>query len=351
MKKVLMCGNHPSNKGGMTSVIEQIMEYNWGKEDIDIRFIPTFKPGNIITKSLFFLISYVRICFIILISRPDLIHMHMSYKGSFTRKYMIQRVCKLFGVKNIVHLHGSEFQKWYNTLTERKRKKIRTLIKDADYFIVLGDKWKEIILEIEPCANVRVISNGVKIPKCSVQWKDDECIFLFLGVLIPRKGVADLLEAIKLVHDYVIQKNIRFLIAGTGECEDSLKKRTFELGIDSNVAFLGWTAGDAKKKLLETSQIMVSPSYNEGLPISILEAISYGMPVISTDVGDISSIVIDGKNGVLITPGNILELSRAILKMSDKEVFNKMTKASKEIAKENSIEVFYNKLLQVYVGG
>lgn len=343
-----MCGNHPSNKGGMTSVINQILEYDWEKENIGLTFVPTFKPGNPVVKSLFFLFSYIRIILVFLFDKPNLVHAHMSYKGSFTRKYLIHRLCKVFGIKDAIHLHGSEFKKWYDSVGEKKKAKIRRLLRESDYFIVLGEKWKRIILSIEPTANVVVISNGIKIPSERVQWDNNICKYLFLGVLIPRKGVGDLLDAVAQIKKNKNINGLQFLIAGTGECEDSLKEKTDRLNLNSNVKFLGWIDGKEKENLIRSCQIMVSPSYNEGLPVSILEAMSYGMPVISTDVGDISSIVTDGDNGILFDPGDINSLANAILNLSNEETFARMSKDAESSAGKFSIDIFYNKLLKVY---
>lgn len=349
MKKVLMCGNHSSNKGGMTSVIEQIMEYDWEKEGIKLSFIPTFKPGNVVTKSIFFLWAYIKIFFFFLIERPDFVHMHMSYKGSFTRKYLIHRLCRLFGVSDVIHLHGSEFKKWYNDSPTKKQLKIRRLLKESNYFIVLGEKWKKIILEIEPQTNVRIISNGIRIPKETVQWDENECNMLFLGVLISRKGVHDLINAIVLLNETKKLNNIRFVIAGTGDEEDALKKQVTDSGLNQFVKFLGWINGTDKYDVMLHSQIMVLPSYNEGLPISILEAISYGMPVISTPVGDIPSAIKDGINGYLVEPGNVQQIANAIEKLSTKSCFDDMSFNSRKIAENSfSIDYFYKKLIEIY---
>ncbi len=121
--KVLMVGNHPRNKGGMTSVIAQYKSCKWKKHNIDIRFIPTFMPGNVLIKSLYYVFASIRILINFLFWRPDIVHMHMSYKGSFYRKYIIQKMCIFFKIKNIIHLHGSEFEKWYQESDKKTQKK------------------------------------------------------------------------------------------------------------------------------------------------------------------------------------------------------------------------------------
>lgn len=349
MVKVLMCGNHSSNKGGMTSVINQIEAYDWNAEGIELEFVPTFLPGNPVKKGLFFCRAYGSIVLKMFFHRPDVVHMHMSYKGSFTRKWYLHRLGYFFKVKDIIHLHGSEFEKWYMGASEGKKKKIRRLLSECSSFIALGKEWRDVVLRIAPDAKVTVIENGIDIPETMVAWNDECCKILFLGVLIPRKGVSDLLQAIKQIKDRNKMGTIYFIIAGIGEEESKLKSMVSNLKLEDCVEFTGWVTGKTKQELLKNCQIMVSPSYNEGLPISILEAASYGMPIISTDVGDISSVVRDRQNGILIEPGDVCALADGILAVAEEKMFQKMSKESRRIIEESfSIQSFYSKLSEIY---
>lgn len=334
MIKVLMCGNHPSNKGGMTSVISQLRAYEWEKNGIKMKFIPTFYPANNIVKAGYFGIAYLKIAFSMIVDKTDIVHMHMSYKGSFKRKYLIHRLCKFFGVKDIIHLHGSEFEKWYCEVNEKTRQKIRTLLKECDNFFVLGEKWENVIKGMEPSAKTTIVMNAVSIPECVVQWNQERCQILYMGVLIPRKGLQNLLEAIlKLKQSDRLGREC-FAIAGSGEDETRLKEFCRQHDLEDIVRFYGWTSGEAKIKLMRESQISILPSYNEGLPISILEAISYGMPVISTDVGDISSAVKDQINGYLVRPGDVEQLAEKLELLNNQMVFEQMSKESRILAEQ-----------------
>lgn len=349
MIHVLMCGNHPTNRGGMTSVITQIREHDWEKEGVNLRFIPTYLPGNHLKMAAYYIRAYLRIRQVMMDDKPDILHVHMSYKGSFTRARCLHSLCKKHGVKDIIHLHGSEFEKWYNASPEKKQRKIRALLAGAGAVIVLGESWKSIVSGIEPAANAVVISNGVRIPETCVQWDPELCRMLYLGVLIPRKGLGDLLDAVLLLKQRGELGRRRFVIAGSGEEEEQLKRRTKELGLEEEVSFAGWVDGEKKEALILDSQVLISPSYNEGLPVSVLEAASYGMPIVSTDVGDISSVVRNGENGVLIRPGEVTELAEGILAVSQEETFGRMSKRSREIAEEMfSIDLFYDKLNRLY---
>ncbi|MFI3227135.1 MAG: glycosyltransferase family 4 protein [Clostridia bacterium] len=349
--KVLTVGNSPKVKGGITSVINQIMEHKWDTENVSMKFIATYLDTNNIVKVLYFILAYIKILVVFLFDKPDVAHIHMSYKGSFSRKFQIHKLCKLFKVKDIIHLHGSEFEKWFNESDTKKQEQIKTLLKECSSFIVLGQNWEKAIKNIEPKTNVVVVKNSVAIPKEKCLWNDEKFTFLFLGVLIKRKGVHDLLSAIKSLKVQNKLNNLEFLIAGTGKEQQELQNICKEYELDNYVKFIGWIDGDKKRELLINSQVLVLPSYNEGLPIAILEAISYGLPVIATDVGDISSAVKDQVNGFLINPGDCETLAQSILKISeDKEYYQKNSNKSLEIAKNDfSDEKYFGILKDCYI--
>lgn len=344
-----MCGNHPLNKGGMTSVINQIRDYNWNKEGIELSFIPTFIPGNSIKKIIFFCISYIKILIRFLISKPDIVHMHMSYKGSFSRKYIIHKLCKVFGVKDIIHLHGSEFKKWYDKLDNSKKKKIKKLFTECNEFIVLGRNWEKIIKSISPNVKVTVISNAVKIPTKIACWNNDKFQILYLGVLIPRKGVLDLVDCISLLKNNYKIENFVLVIAGTGEDENKIRKQIRRYGLEKYIVIKGWIEGKEKEHLFQNSQILVLPSYNEGLPISILEGISYGLPVIASNVGDISMAVHNNINGYLIKPGDKEKMADCIISLMSKVTYSRMSLSSRKIAEDQfSEEKMFSNLITLY---
>lgn len=347
--RVLMIGNDSTVKGGITSVISQLLNHDWNKDGVEMSFIPTYIETNNIRKMAFFAKSYWKIKSELKKNKIDIVHIHMSYKGSFIRKYVIHKLCKKYNTPDIIHLHGSEFNKWFNESNINKQNQIRVLLREANAFIVLGEKWNNAIKQIEPKANTVVVSNSIHIPVKTTKWNNPFQV-LFLGVLIKRKGVADLLKAIKILERSGKTANVRFVIAGTGEEEDNLKSQCNKLELDKIIEFVGWTNGEKKIKLIKESQMLVLPSYNEGLPIAILEAISYGLPIVATDVGDISAAVKDKENGYLVKPGDIERLADRMEKIIlNKHIYDNMSIASRKIAEnEFSDEKYFLKLKESY---
>lgn len=332
-KKVLMVGNDLSVHGGITSVISFFLNHNWKKDEVDMEFIPTYIDKSYLQKFGFFLVAFFKIYKYIRLEKPDLIHIHMSYKGSYYRTKLICGLCYKYHVKIIIHLHGSEFVKWYRSVNKNKQEEIKKFLRSIDMLIVLGNKWKKKILQIEPKTKLVVISNAVKIPEENRIRNSTVFNLLYLGVLIPRKGILDLLKAIRLLKYDKNIKNFRLIIAGNGKLYDSLRNKSKDLKINDIVQFVGWVDQEGKEKLFKQAQALILPSYNEGLPMSILEAISYGLPVIASNVGDISAAVIDEKNGYLVEPGNVSELVDCIYKLiTNKEKYRNMSRESLHLA-------------------
>ncbi len=350
--KVLMIGNHESIHGGITSVISQILDHEWTEDNVNIRFLPSYKGGSNAQKILYFLGAVKEYKRILKKDPPDLVYMHMSHHGSFDRASVLQKIAKKHKLPTVVHLHGSEFEKYYNACTEKKRNAISRFFEDCGAVIALGTRWEQYIRSIAPKAKVRVLNNSIYIPEYTVAQEQEEVNVLFLGVLIQRKGVADLLQAIKKLVDGKKFEGIhvRFHIGGTGPEEKMLKQYVMENYLENHVNFLGWVDGEKKKKALETNQVLVLPSYNEGLPIAILEAISYGMPVIATNVGSIAEAVQEGENGFLVDPGNIDGYVNALQRViTDYPLRLSMSKKSRELAeKEYDEKKYFIKLVEVF---
>lgn len=128
------------------------------------------------------------------------------------------------------------------------------------------------------------------------------------------------------------------------------KKLIAEKGVFDNVEFPGWVRGDTKDKLLREADVFFLPSYNEGMPMSVLDAMGYGLPVVSTNVGGIPKIVHDGENGYCCDPGNVNRFAKGITKiLLDGRGRKSFGEASWKIVKEGySLEAHLNRIEQAY---
>lgn len=349
--KILVIGNHPKVKGGITTVMNSFKTYSAVSDQANIKFLYTYRYDNVLFNILYFMFSiyklFIKICFF----NPDIIHIHMSFKGSFYRKNFIVKIVRFFKKKVIIHLHGSEFEKWFLQLNTKRQSEVIKFCNNVDSFIVLGEYWKKFINKISNNDNIYILNNAVSIPNYTVKLSEEFNI-LYLGVLIKRKGVQDLIDAVDLLDKKILDKNnVKFLITGSGLEYSNLFERVKMLNLDKYIEFLGWVNNDDKKTLLINSQLLVLPSYNEGLPMAILEAMSYGMPIISTNVGDIPQAVTHNENGFLFKPGSKMELSMFMHNIiTDVDKWLKMSKSSKKIAvKKFDIDTYFNDLYNIYL--
>ena len=151
------------------------------------------------------------------------------------------------------------------------------------------------------------LSNSVRQPKNS----DNRFKILFMGRLVPIKGLRYLLKSCENLE------NIQILIAGDGPEKKKLEKRFLK-----NIKFLGPVAGKEKRELLSSVDLAVFPSIREiwrteGTPVSMLEAMAHGVPVIASSVGGMKEIIRHGQNGLLVKEKNVKELRQAILNLQN----------------------------------
>ena len=119
-----------------------------------------------------------------------------------------------------------------------------------------------------------------------------------------------LLDVIERMKEKISGK-IVFNFGGNGEIE-KFKKTMKDKNLAEIVNYIGWISGDDKINHLSKADAFILPSYNEGLPISILEAMTYGLPIISTNVGGIPELIKDKVNGLIIEPGNHNQLEESL---------------------------------------
>ena len=331
--RVCMLGSDLSVRGGMSTVVSQLLRHQWSR-DIQIEYIPTHETGSLLHRCLVFAGGYLRLRRLLKKGQADLVHLHMSQRGSFCRKYILYRLAKRRHVPIVLHLHGSEFMQFYAAAPESTKARIREILLGCDRVLTLGRNWARNIRSIEPRARLRVLHNAVVIPKEQAAWQEERTELCYLGVLTPRKGVGDLLYALKLLAG-TTPRPIHLTVAGTGEDQSRLEELSRELGLSHRVSFTGWIDDETKHRLLCGSQCFILPSYNEGLPVCILEALSYGVPAVCTDVGSTGEAVLDKKNGRLVQPGDPDALAEAIrYTVSSRETWEALSTCAGQTARD-----------------
>ena len=306
-EKILTIGpDYHNHRGGIGAVIEIYSKYF-----DEFNFIPTYKAGSVLYKTYAFFIGLLKISYTLLQNRKiKIVHIHGASNSSFYRKFFFFIFSKfLFGRKVVYHVHGAEYHLFF--AKSKTKKLFRKFINRVDILICLSESWKQFFEENFNPNKIEILPNIVDYPAIRGGGRDIRKIrFLFLGYIDNRKGVFDLIEVINNNVD-VFSNKIELIIGGNGEVV-KLQNLIEKYQIGHIVKFVGWIQNETKIQYLQNTDIYILPSYNEGLPISILEAMSYGKPIISTDVGGIPEIVKNNENGFLISPGNLEQIEKSI---------------------------------------
>ena len=307
-QQVLTISPNKNGKGGIASVVSSISVYYEG-----FNYIITSNGSSIFSKIGYLISSISQLLYYILVKKIKIVHIHGASRNSFYRKSIYVNICHFFKTKIVYHSHGGNFELFYEQLKKQGRASIiKNTLDKADVLVVLTNNWKKFYSTITD-ENKIIVLNNIVIPPKEIQKKrysEAPLSFLFLGDIRDKKGIFDLIEVIAANKDKLKGK-IHLYVGGREEV------RRLETAIKQNelqdiVSFEGWVAGDKKEELFFKSDIYILPSYIEGLPVSILEAMSYGMPIISTNVGGIPELITSGENGILFDAGNKPELLNAI---------------------------------------
>lgn len=346
--KVLMAGNYFKNHhpGGISAVVQY-----WNEYIEDLQYYPTYKLSNVLVRAWWFLYSYVSLAFRMLWDKNvSILHLHSAADGSFWRKTQLAKLGKFFNRKVIMHIHASRFKDFYNESSEEKQKWILKNLKSVDLLIVLSNSWKEWFAQIGISKEkITVLHNITSFPSQipSAKVEDGKVHFLFMGEIGPRKGVFDILRALSKYRDELDGK-IELRIGGNRN-EEMLKELIREEKIGNMVVFEGWVSGEKKLRLLNWADIFILPSFNEGLPISILEAMSYAHPIISTPVGGIPEVVESGENGILVPPGDEDEIYKAMLRyVKNRKIIDSEGKISLSRSQEYLPDYVMHHLKRIY---
>ncbi len=256
--------------------------------------------------------------------KPDIVHTHTAKAGVLGRTAAI-----LAGIPVRIHtFHGHIFEGYFNNFSVGVFLFIeRFLAFFTKYIVVVSDAQREEICQryrVAPPEKVRVVPLGLELErllKCEshggrikeeLSIPDDTILIGIIGRLAPVKNHKMFLEAAKeLLSDLKNNFKVKFLIVGDGQEKARLEKYADNLGIGGNVVFYGWR--EDMVEVYSDLDIVVLTSLNEGTPVALIEALAAGTPVVSTDVGGVKDVVVDGVNGFLVGSGDAQALSKRLL--------------------------------------
>jgi glycosyltransferase involved in cell wall biosynthesis len=248
-------------------------------------------------------------------------HVNITGRGSTIRKIILLSIARAIGLRYILHLHDYDYAEYYRGRGAFLQNLIATMFRGAIAVVVLGRREFELVSQSLKLSSDRmiVLHNAVPDPLPDVnrtRSSGKPCHVLFLGHLSARKGVHDLLQA--LASPVMRRRRWRATLAGGGPI-DKYRKTAEDLGILDRVSFPGWVDEIGASALYAEGDVLVLPSYAEGLAMSVLEGMSNGLAVITTPVGAHSEVIEPDVSGILIPPGNVAALAEALVSVIEDE--------------------------------
>lgn len=347
-KKILIVGpSSTRSKGGMATVIEEIEKDKKLNEQFDIDVYESYIDGNKFVRFLYSIYAFIKFYFAK--RKYDIYHVHVASRGSTFRKGYYVDAIKKWNKKVILHVHGAQYLVFFNEISEKKQKRVIEILKKADMVIALSQDWKDKFDQKFGLTNCCVLENGIDMERLSPAIQDSvihQKSFVTLGRLGQRKGTYDLVEAVDIARKTV--PDIKCYLAGDGDVE-KVKELVKEKHLENNIDVVGWANFDKKLELLKSVSTVVLPSYNEGLPMSILEGMACGKAIISTTVGAIPEVISE-ENGILVKPGNVQALSEALIECAQKlEKIKRMSECNMDkVKKQFSVDVMHGQLSKYY---
>jgi glycosyltransferase involved in cell wall biosynthesis len=330
-RRIIMVGTAFETRGGIAAVVNAYRA-NGLFERWPVEYVVSHGDGSFARKLR--LAAQGAFRYVGLLARPGgaLVHVHLASRASFWRKSLFMALALAANARLVLHLHGGGFARFYAAeCGGAGRRLVRFFLVRAVAVIVLSERWARWVRSVAGEARIVCLPNPVSAAPAGAAGHGPGNTVLFMGRPEHSKGLFDLLEVLARLRSCV--PDIRLVCAGDGDL-GAARACAERLGIADRVVLTGWLGAEAKARWMNISDVFVLPSYAEGMPMSLLEAMAAGMPVLATAVGGIPDVITEGVNGVLAAPGDRAMLERLLLRLlSDRALRARLGAAARETAR------------------
>lgn len=247
--------------------------------------------------------------------RPEIVHVNTSYFWAFLRDGFAVRLARIAGARTILHLRGGDFPEWAEGAGATWRTFIAATLRKTDRLIALTEHTRRWLETEEGADRVRYLPNFVQLDAIGAppdrSGRSGPVHVLFVGWLLEAKGVRELLAAARNLP------NARFTLAGPEEPSFTAAIRAELDALAERVRVLPAQPRAAIFELYRDADVFVLPTWREGFPNVVIEAMAAGLPVVATPVGAIPEAVEDGKSGLLVPVRDAAALDAALRRLID----------------------------------
>ena len=356
--KILFLLHLPPAVHGVSIVGELIKNSEIINDAFEARFINLLVSRSIdetgktkLLKVARFIASWFKLLIELFKEKPNLCYFALSNSGSaFYKDVSLVFLLKLFRVKTVFHLHSKGVKK---NESNRINYMLYKYVFKKSSVILLSKYLFEDVKTFVPMEQVFICPNGVedlmKNNTTKLEKSSGAIKILFLSNLIKSKGVYDLIEACEILT----RKGYNFscdFVGGEGNVsEQQFKNELNKRGVEERVKYLGKKYGQHKNNLYESADVFVLPTSNDCFPLVILEAMQFGLPVISTIEGGIRDIVENNVTGFIVERNNPIDLADKLeILINNKALRLEMGKAGRaKYEKEFTLQAFETKLQEI----
>ena len=330
--RILMVGPDSNGLGGISRVV-RIWEKSGLLNQHGLQYFPstTDRPHFRHFLTIWSFLRFLNALFL----GAEFVYIHTSVTRSFYRKSLFVLGALLGGSKVVLHIHPSEFRQFLAGLRGFTKVFVKKLLDRVHVFVVLTQGMHDYMVERFPKARVFILTNPVDLQGLSGRksYPRDGKTILYLGWFIKEKGVYDLVDAMAILAGQDADAHLEFY--GTKEIA-KLKEYVKEKSLGDRVFVNGWVSGMGKLEALHSATMLVLPSHTEGIPNVILEAMATRTPIVSTGVGGMGEILVDGGNAIIAEPKNPKDLSEKILScLRDQQMRERISNNAYEYALAN----------------
>ena len=343
---LILTGTKTSNRaGGIGKALESIMK-GLKKADIHYEFIPTYSSDAFSGKFFPWLKAIPIICCKLLARRGKsyTVWLHPGSYVSMLREGVIGVICRMLGVKVYWQAHSVTTKNLFDSLLGRICFRLITF--GATNFVVLTPWWSN---EFEKITSkpIHIIPNGInnKLPARSARLDNETIQILAASRLVRGKGFEQVILAMEN-----LEEKYHLCIAGEGKNKKALMNLVNERQLQDRVTFTGWLDQANLEELFLKSSIFCLPSTYDSFGMVFIESMQRGIPIVASNWGPVSDVVVHEEVGLLVNPNDINEISNAIKWIcTNSNLYTKMSKRGPEYVQEKfSIEALSCRLISVF---